>query len=94
MLFEKALTIADRMGMALDEDAAVASGNYAGCGKRARADSEDAGGSDDVGKASKDGAQFVERERRPVWLDPSPVDSVCSCRLCAHCWIIRLFNRV
>ncbi len=85
MLFEEALWIADRAGMALDEDASVTRGNDAGCREGARADGEDARGGDVVGKAREDGAQFIEGERRPVGLDPGSVDSVCSCRGCAHC---------
>jgi len=78
MLFEEAFAIADRAGMTLDEDAAVASAKDTGGGKWTRTDCEDALGFDVMRKASEDGAHFVESERSPVGLNPGAVDSVCS----------------
>ena len=66
MLFEKALAIADRAGVALDKDAAMARRNHACRGERARTNGEDTGGGDVMRKMAEKGAYFFEGKRRPV----------------------------
>ena len=84
MLFEESLSIADRVGMTFDKDAALTRSNDAGRGKGARAYCEDSGGRNVVGKASENGSQFVEGQRRPIRFNPGSIDSVRSCCGCTH----------